>query len=56
MDRGNNMYSVYVGGTEVSDYYMSKEDAEYQAFLWREDGYDDVEIISQPIQLNKSGG
>ena len=39
-------YSVFVGGTEVNDYYLTLEQAEYLKFEWEEDGYDadDVEI------------
>ena len=37
-------YSVWVGGFEVNDYYMTKEDAEMLAFEYEEDGYDDVII------------
>lgn len=37
-------YSVWVGGSEVNDYYLTKEQAEYLAEEYKEDGYDDVVI------------
>lgn len=39
-------YSVWVGGIEVNDNYLSKEDAEMYADEFRRLGYDDV-IIEQ---------
>ena len=38
-----NLYSVYVGGLEVNDYYMTKSEAENLASQY--DDYDDVAII-----------
>ena len=38
-------YSVWVGGVEVNDYYLTKEKAEDLAFEYKDDGYDDVHII-----------
>ena len=37
-------YTVWVGGTEVNDYYLTKEEAENLAFEYKDDGYDDVII------------
>lgn len=37
-------YVVWVGGSEVNDNYLSKEDAERLAEEYRADGYDDVII------------
>jgi hypothetical protein len=37
-------YTVWVGGTEVNDYLLSKEDAERLAQEYRDKGYDDVVI------------
>jgi len=37
-------YVVWVGGSEVNDYYLTKADAERLADEYRGDGYDDVVI------------
>lgn len=37
-------YSVWVGGCEVNDYYLTKAEAEDLAEEYKEDGYDDVFI------------
>lgn len=37
-------YTVWVGGIEVNDYYLTKEEAESLAFKYKDDGYDDVII------------
>ena len=39
------IYTVFVGGTEVNDYYLSQEEANQLAEEYREDGYTDVEIV-----------
>ena len=39
-----NLYTVYVGGLEVNDYYMTKSEAENLASQYDVD-YDDVAII-----------
>jgi hypothetical protein len=41
----NAVYSVFVGGTEVNDFYLTHEQAEDLADDFYDDGYDDVEII-----------
>jgi hypothetical protein len=38
------MYSVWVGGVEVNDYYLNEAEALDSAKYWVEDGYDDVMI------------
>ena len=40
----NRCYSVWVGGIEVNDYYLTKSDAERLAEVYKADGYDDVVI------------
>jgi hypothetical protein len=42
MDEKN--YSVWVGGVEVNDYYLTYTKAEKLAFEYEADGYDDVVI------------
>jgi hypothetical protein len=42
----NNKYTVWVGGTEVNDYYLTKQQAENLAFEYEQQGYDDV-IVEQ---------
>lgn len=37
-------YSVWVGGIEVNDFYLSKKDAEKLKKEYEQDGYDDVVI------------
>ena len=44
-----NNYTVYVGGDEVNDYYLSKEEAEVIAARWERDGYDDVRVVEIPF-------
>lgn len=38
------VYSVWVGGGEINDYYLTKEQAEKIAEKWRSMGYDEVQI------------
>ena len=38
-------YTIYVGGVEVSDYYLTKTIAEHVANNWRDMGYDDVYVV-----------
>lgn len=38
-------FSVWVGGGEVNDYYLTEEEAERLADTYREDGYDDVQVV-----------
>ena len=37
-------FSVWVGGTEVNDYLLTREEAENLAFEYEDEGYDDVII------------
>jgi hypothetical protein len=37
-------WTVWVGGIEVNDYYLTKEEAERLAREYEADGYDDVQI------------
>jgi hypothetical protein len=37
-------WSVWVGGSEVNDYYLTKESAENLAQEWIAEGYDDVVV------------
>ena len=37
-------FTVWVGGVEVNDYYLTEEEAEYIAGIYRRGGYDDVVI------------
>lgn len=37
-------WTVWVGGIEVNDYYLTKEEAEDLAQEYEADGYDDVQI------------
>tara|TARA_R100000700_G_C3095401_1_gene94867 strand:+ start:394 stop:534 length:141 start_codon:yes stop_codon:yes gene_type:complete len=38
------IYSVWVGGTEINDYYIPKHKAKQLANQYIQDGYDDVKI------------
>ena len=38
------LFSVWVGGVEVNDYYLTLEQAEELAREYELDGYDDVQI------------
>lgn len=38
------MFSVWVGGIEVNDNYLTKKEAEVLAKAYRNEGYDDVKI------------
>ena len=38
------MYTVWVGGTEVNDYYLTLYQAKNLAWEYLADGYDDVAI------------
>lgn len=37
-------YTVWVGGIEVNDHYLTKKEAENLAFKYKDAGYDDVII------------
>jgi len=40
-------YSVWVGGTEVNDYYLSKKQASALAQVYINNNYDDVAICKE---------
>ena len=40
----NENYTVWVGGSEVNDYYLSLDEAQSLAKLYLDRGYDDVLI------------
>ena len=37
-------YSVWVGGAEINDYYLTKEEAEFWRGVYLAQGYDDAQI------------
>lgn len=37
-------YTVWVGGTEVNDHPLTKKLAKAIAQIWKDEGYDDVQI------------
>mgnify|MGYP003649263805 FL=1 len=37
-------YTVWVGGVEVNDYYLTLENATRLSNEWKDDGHDDVTI------------
>ena len=39
-----NKYTIWVGGTEVNDYYVDKKTADRIAEEYKLSGYDDVKI------------
>ena len=47
----NKEYSVWVGGAEVNDYYMTKENADKLAEQFLDDGYDDVVVRKEKGEL-----
>lgn len=44
---GEAMCSVWCGGSEVNDYYLTKEQAENLAFEYEIDGYENVTITKE---------
>jgi len=44
MESKNELYSVWVGGTEVNNYYLSLYEAQELAKEYEQDGYQDVKI------------
>lgn len=40
------IYSVFVDGVEVNDYYLTYDEAEDLADGYWEDGYDDIQIVN----------
>jgi len=39
-----SLFSVWVGGGEINDYYLPREAAERVAKAWRDYGYEDATI------------
>lgn len=44
------IYTVFVGGTEVTAFYLSKEQAEQLAQDYIDEGYDDVAIVEVDVE------
>lgn len=44
-------YSVFVGGIEVNDYYLTYGEAEDLADEYWADGYDDVQIVDMEDEI-----
>jgi len=42
--KNEKTYTVWVGGVEVNDYYLTIEQAKNLAYEWEIDGYSDVAI------------
>lgn len=38
------LYTVWVGGVEVNEYYLSHDEAQQLAQEWINEGYDDTQI------------
>lgn len=45
-------YSVFVGGMEVNDYYLNKQQAWSVAREWAGKGFDDVVVRKHRVRLN----
>lgn len=43
-------YSVWVGGTEINDHYLTKVQAQQCVEYWTNEGYDDVAITEREQQ------
>ena len=48
--REKAVYSVWVGGGEVNDYYITKTKAKNLAQKYKEDGFNDVKIRKEKIK------
>ena len=44
MAKEEKRFTVWVGGAEVNDEYLTKEEADDLAFEYEQDGYDDVVV------------
>jgi hypothetical protein len=51
MELKTETYSVWVGGGEINDYLLTKEQAEKLAQEWRDDGYEEVAITNYESEL-----
>lgn len=48
-------WTVWVGGVEVNDYYLTKERADSLAQEYKDDGYDDVSVEQHDLdKLSKN--
>ena len=45
----NKEYAVWVGGVEVNDFLLSKNEANELASQYKSEGYDDVIVENQKI-------
>jgi len=52
--KNEKTYTVWVGGTEVNDYYLTMEQAKNLAYEWEIDGYDDVVIENIATRQGKN--
>jgi len=43
------VYTVWVDGTEVNDYYLTKEQAETLAEEYLDDGYDKESVVIEKV-------
>ena len=41
-----NTWTVWVGGSEVNDHYITYEEAVRLAEIWKADGYEDTQITN----------
>lgn len=46
-ERTMRVWSVWAGGVEVNDYYLTLEQARVIANIYKDDGYDDVVISAE---------
>ena len=44
MRRTNKKYTVWVGGTEVTDYYVDRDTADEILMEWLDKGYDEKDV------------
>lgn len=49
--KSKHLWSVWVGGVEINDHYVTWYEANYKANQYREDGYDDVAIKLNEVWL-----
>lgn len=48
----NKIFSVWVGGAEANDYYLTRDEAMMLADEYVDDGYDDVYIAEMNIDAD----
>jgi len=44
MDKNMSKYTVWVGGVEVNEFYITKGEAEKLSAIYRSEGYEDIYI------------